>query len=107
MILVLKRSKNILLLEMGCAYGSLLEEREVEKRNKYEELAADLSGQCRGYRLRTVPIVIGDLGSIGGLAKSLESIKIFTQKELSTILSSMQTRVLYGSTRILKRHLAG
>ena len=43
--LTLKESNSTLLLEMACCYDSLLEEREKEKRQKYEELAADLALQ--------------------------------------------------------------
>ena len=74
---------------------------------KYEELAADLALQFPGNKVKSVPLVIGDLGSIGNLAKSLESIKLFTAKEREAVLCDMQTRVLYSSTRILKRHLSG
>ena len=103
--LTLKESNSTLLLEMACCYDSLLEEREKEKRQKHEELAADLVLQfpCK-KKVKSVPLVIGDLGSIGGLAKSLDSTKIFT---LNAVLCSKQTRVLYSSTRILKQHLSG
>ena len=88
----------MLLLEMACCYDSLLEEREMEKRQKYEELTADLALQFLGHKVKSVPLVIGDLGSIGGRAKSLDSTKLFTLKERDAILCSMHTMVLYSST---------
>ena len=63
--LVLKEQNTVLLLEMACAYDSILEEREDEKLAKYDDLAADLGLQFHGYRVKRVPLVIGDLGSIG------------------------------------------
>ena len=105
--LTLKESKTTLLLEMACCYDSLIEERQKEKQQKYEELVADLALQFPGNKVKSVPLVIGDLGSIGNQAKSLESTKLFTPKEWEAVLCSMQTRVLYSSTRILKRHLSG
>ena len=105
--LTLKESKSTLLLQMACCYDSLLEERQKEKQQKYEQLAADLALQFPGNKVKSVPLVIGDLGSIGSLAKSLESTKLFTPKEWEAVLCSMQTRVLYLSTRILQRHLSG
>ena len=48
--LTLKESKVTLLLEMACCYDSLLEEREKEKRQKHEELAADLACSSRATR---------------------------------------------------------
>ena len=92
---------------MACCYDSLLEERQKEKQQKYEELAADLVLQFPGNKVKSVPMVIGDLGSIGSPAKSLEITKLFTPNEREAVLCSMQTRVLYSSTRILKRHLSG
>ena len=105
--LTLKESKTTLLLEMACCYDSLLEERQKEKQQKYEELDADLALQFPGNKVKSVPLVIGDMGSIGSLAKSLESTKLFTPKEREAVLCSMQMRVLYSSTRILKPHLSG
>jgi len=101
--LTLKESKVTLLLEMACCYGSFLEEREGEA-GKYEKLTADLALQFPSNKVRAVPLVIGDLGCIGGLAKSLHST---TLKEGNATLCSMHTRMLYSSTRILKRQLAG
>ena len=105
-VLVLKEKRFLHLLEMACAFDSLVEEREKEKADKYEELAADMAVHQPGYKVRIVPIVIGDLGSIGGLAKSLQTLNIFNPRQLSAVLSAMQLRVLYWSTR-MKRHLAG
>ena len=76
----------------------LLKERQKEKQQKYEQLAADLALQFPGNKVKSTPLVIGDLGSIGSLAKSLESTKLFTPKEREALLCSMQTRVLYSST---------
>ena len=105
--LTLNESNTTLLLEMARCYDSLLEEREMEKQQKYEELAADLALQFLGNKVKSVPLVIGNLGSIGDLAKSLDSTKLFIPKEREAVLCSMQTRVLYSSTRILKQHLSG
>ena len=38
------------------------------KKAKYRELAADLAKQHQGYLVNVVPVVIGDLGLIEGLA---------------------------------------
>lgn len=62
---------------MVCAFDSLVEERDKEKADKYKELAADMAIQQAGYRVRVVPIVIGDLGSIDGLSKLPHTINIF------------------------------
>lgn len=40
------------------------QEREIEKKSKYQNLTADLAKQWKGYEVRVVPVVIGDLGVI-------------------------------------------
>lgn len=107
MVLIQKDRKRVVLCEMACAYDSLVEERQKEKGRKYEELAADMATQYRGHRVIIAPLVIGDMGSIGNLAESLKKLDTFSPKQLSAVLLAMQTRVLYSSTRIMKRHLAG
>ena len=62
-----------MLLEMACAYDSLKGEQAKEKGCKYDELHADLANQHAGFSIRIVPIIIGDMGSITGLAKSFKS----------------------------------
>ena len=106
MVLTLKLKSTILLFEMACAFDSLLWEREQERTNKYQKLAANIARQNPRYRVKVVPLVIGDLGSIGGLPESLCTISIFTSCQLSAVLDAMQSRVIYSSTRILKQHLA-
>ena len=39
----------------------------MEKRPKYQDLAADLSCQNPGYKVHVVPVVMGDLGTVGRL----------------------------------------
>ena len=105
-VLVMKKDRKIFLIEMACAFDPLLAEREKEKSEKYEELATDMATQFPGLRVEIVPVVIGDLGSARGLADSLRKLKIFTSRQLGSVLGAMQLKVLYSSTRILKRHLA-
>lgn len=104
-VLVLKDRREVLLLEFACAFDPLVKEREREKLEKYQELAADVASQYPGYKVRVVPFVIGDLGSIVGLAESLRSLKLFNPRQLGALIDHLQSKVLWGSVRILKRHL--
>ena len=79
---------------MACAFNSLVEEREKEKADKYEELATDMAVHQPGYRVRVVPIVIGDLGSIGGLVKSLQILK---HLQPSTTKHSLECHAVEGA----------
>ena len=53
---------------MACAWEPIVGKREKEKKCKYGELAADLAKQNQGYWVDVVPVVIGDLGLVEGLA---------------------------------------
>ena len=105
MLVQLKKRKTIFLFEMACTYDALVEERQSEKTDKYDELAADLAIQQQGYSVKVVALVIGDMGSIGNLADQLSSTQLFTPRHVCSIVRAMQQRVLYESTRIIKRHL--
>ena len=48
-------------------------EREREKKRKYRELAADLAGQWRGFKVDVIAVVVGTLGLVCGLDGSWES----------------------------------
>ena len=107
MLVQLKDRKTIYLFEMACISDALLEEWQSEKAAKYDDTAAGiLATQQQGYSVKTVALIIGDMGSIGNLAEQLSSTQLFTPRHVCAIVRTMQQRVLYASTRILKRHLA-
>ena len=96
-ILTLKESNTI---EMACCYDSLLEEREKEKQQKYEELAADIALQFLGHKVKSVPLVIGDLGSIGSWRSHWTVPNSSHQRVGSSPVLHADKGILYLSTRI-------
>ena len=54
MLVQLKDRKTIYLFEMACIHDTLLEEWQSEKAAKYDELAADLATQQRGFKYPAV-----------------------------------------------------
>ena len=54
--------RELVILEVACAWEPLIMECGREKRCKYQELAADLARQYPGYRITVVPVVLGELG---------------------------------------------
>ena len=95
MLVQLKKRKTIFVFEMACAYDTLVEKYQSEKTGKYDEFAADLVIQQRGYSVKVVALVIGDMGSIGNLANRLSSTQLFTPCHVCSIVRAMQQRVLY------------
>ena len=78
-VLVLKEKRFLYLLEMACAFDSLVEEREKEKADKYEKLAADMAVHQPGYRVRAVPIVMVPLEA-GKVTPDLKHLQPLTTK---------------------------
>ena len=69
-VLYLKGERKIVILEGAVAWEPLLAERERQKSDKYQELAADLATQHLGWRVEVVPIVVGCQGAEGQLVWS-------------------------------------
>lgn len=53
--------------------------KEKEKAYKYQDLAADLADQAKGYKVCTVAVVIGSLGTICNLRK-LKTLGLFNSE---------------------------
>ena len=84
----------------------LIEERQREKRGKYQELATDLATQWPGWKVQITPIVVGDLDSLGSLRDELSGLQLFTRKEILRFTRNAQFEVLCSTVRILWRHLS-
>ena len=90
-------------MEVACAWDPLVREREEEKRQKYQELAADLAVQNPGWKVSVAPIVIGDLGSMGKLRDELNATNLFTQNQVNRLATEIQFESLCSAIRILRR----
>ena len=101
-----KTNKTIHIADVACAWEPLVEEREREKRAKYQHLKADLAQQYRdeNYSIFVTPVVIGDLGIICGTRKAIIETGLLTPH---TFLATAQREVLVQNLRLLKRHLVG
>lgn len=105
-VMHLKEERKIVILEGAVAWEPLLAEREAQKTDKYQELAADLATQNPGWRVVVVPIVAGCLGTLRTLRDNLNGLGIFTRKETSRLVKEIQFEVLCSAARLLRRHLA-
>ena len=76
-----------------------VKEKEVEKIDKYMDLAAEIRRQFR-VKAVIVPIVLGALGTVPAkLSKSLEKL------EIEDVIGSLQTAVLISTTTVLRKVL--
>ena len=98
--------RGITIFEIACSWDRLVVEREKEKGCKYAEFAADLATQPPGWTVRVVTIVVGALGSLGSIRKQLASTKIFTERQVTRLVSECQHEALSSAVLLLRRHLA-
>lgn len=64
LVVRVEREKTISIMDVACAWDTSIHKRRKEKMDRYVELAADMANQHPGYRVVTVPVVVGDLGTI-------------------------------------------
>ncbi len=64
LIVKLAKEKRVAIMEVACATEIIVEKREQQKLQKYQELAADMAKQMPGFTIRVTPVVIGNLGLI-------------------------------------------
>ena len=69
LVAYLCKEKVIVIFEVACAWEPLVNERELEKFSKYRDLAADLASQNPGWRVKTVPLVVGTLGTVNSFRR--------------------------------------
>lgn len=93
-------------IDVACAWDTSVKARKKEKIDRYVELAADLANQHAGYRVVTVPVVCGDLGTIETLREDLRKSKLLTEAQITALMLEAQLETLCGTIRILKSHLA-
>lgn len=61
---------------MACAWDPLVWEREKQKKQKDKVFAADLANQWQSFRVKVIPIVLGDLGLVVNLKKHLKEVRV-------------------------------
>ena len=86
-------------IDFAIPYDSRIEEKEVEKVVKYQDLARELK---KLWKMKTmvIPIVIGTFGTVPkDLKKRLENIGIETK------IDELQKSVLLNTARILRKVL--
>ena len=72
LVVRLEREKRIVCMDVAVTWEPLVREREAEKQDKYQELAADLAQAWEGYRVLVVLVVVGTLGLVRDLRTHLK-----------------------------------
>ena len=105
-VVFLKESNQITILEVAVCWEPLLEEREKEKSNKYRELAADLAIQHPGWKVNIFPVVIGSLGTLRSFRENIGRLEMFTKREVLRLVRDVQFEVLCFAVRLFRRHFS-
>ena len=72
---------------------------------KVPKLAADMTKQFSGYRIKVVPMIIGALGTVEMLLEDLRGIPKLSKSAVE-VMRAIQRTVLCSAVRILRRHLS-
>ena len=104
MLLYLKKEKLLYFIEMAVALDVLVAVREREV-SSYQELEADVAKQMKGWRVKTVAVVVGALGVVCNLKTNFKLLGFLGEKELVHLCREIQMEALVGSVRVLRRHL--
>ena len=99
-LLYLKKSREIVILEAAVTWEPLLAERESQKSDKYQELAADLATEHCRWRVMVVPIVVECLGTLRSLRANLKGLGVFTRREINR-LSKEQFKAFSSAVRLI------
>ena len=100
MIVVEKRNKCCKIIDFAIPYDSRIEEKEVEKVVKYQDLARELK---KLWKMKTmvIPIVIGTFGTVPkDLKRRLEN-----NIGIETKIDELQKSVILNTARILRKVL--
>ena len=100
----LEAERRLVILEVVCACEPIVLSRELEKRQKYQDLAADLSRQNPGYTVYDAPVVMGDLGTVGRLRRHLRESQLLDSKQVNRLTKEDQREVICCGVKIMKRH---
>ena len=99
MIVVDKRNKCCKMTDFAIPYDSRIEEKEVEKVVKYQDLARELR-KLRKMKTMVIPIVMGTFGTVSkDLKRRLENIGIETK------IDELQKSVILNTASILRKVL--
>ena len=105
-VVFLKESNQITILEVAVCWELLLEERKKKKSNKYWELAADLAIQHPGCKVDIFPVVVGSLGTLRSFRENIGHVGMCMKREVLRLVCDVQFEVLCFAVRLLRRHFS-
>ena len=100
LILVDKKDHKATIIDIAVPVDVNVEEKEMEKVEKYQELKREIKRLWKLKKVEVVPVVIGALGCVTkGLEKWIEKL------EISCNLGVLQKPAFLGTARILRKVL--
>ena len=105
LVLRLAKEKRIHIMDVACSWEPRVTEREKEKKEKYQPLAADLAKQWQGYKVTVTPVVMGTLGLVTKMREDLRKTNIFSKQAAEKFAAEAQREVVCSAVRIIKRHM--
>ena len=108
LVVRLEKEKRIICMDVAVAWEPLVRvrEREAEKQDKYQELAADLAQAWEGYRVLVVLVVVGTLGLVRDLRTHLKRTGLIDPAKMTGTIGNLQREAICGGVKMLRRHMA-
>ena len=98
LILIRKEEKTCIIIDVAVPGDSRVNEKEIEKIEKYQDLKRELIRIWKLKKVQVVPVVVGALGCI---SKKFE--KWMETLEINVGVSTIQKTALLGTARILRK----
>ena len=95
------QERKIWLIDMARPSESNIEDKQREKRFKYQQLAFEIREKRTGYLVEIIPFVIGCLG--GGMKKLEDEMAKLILEEKRKMIREMQKVVLMESETIVRK----
>ena len=106
-VVIHKVKDEILIIEGSCPWDENLEEKVVEKQNKYKSLAIELKSLYQKTNCGIAELVIGATGTVNNSLKTaVEKISI-NYRDTLKLISNCQKATILGTIRICRQIFDG
>ena len=97
--------KEMFIIDQACPKDDDVDNKEREKRIKYQQLAFEIRTQLPGWKVKVIPSVIGCLGNISSLVHSIRM--VIHRKSALSVVAEMQRTVVTNSETIIRNIKSG
>ena len=98
------KNKIIYVIEIAVSHDSKVVQRASQKKGKYHRLSREMAQMNPSMKVKVVPFVVGNLGTMTAVEKEINTIKFIRNKK--KFLGLVQLEVLTATAQFIKSHFA-